>query len=174
MRRLSPPSGQEMREEARSGPRAVEVGRNWTSEESRGLSDGSDTEVQEKGDSQATSRCPTQGLCGKWEKTALSGWMRRCEHPPCEHPERAQLARPSLRGGEGPPGLCVSIFRLVKRAMPVGIQGQPTCSAGGLGVSTQILPRPPAAHAFFSSPPKAGRLQYSLHCMQLTLRRNAN
>lgn len=51
MRRLSPPSGQEMREEARSGPRAVEVGRNWTSEESRGLSDGSDTEVQEKGDS---------------------------------------------------------------------------------------------------------------------------
>lgn len=57
--------------------------------------------------------------------------------------------------------------------MPVGIQGEPICSAQGLGTISTLSP--PAVLEVSPLPTQAAALlQRSLHCMQLTWRRDAN
>lgn len=136
------PSGEEMREAAWSGPRAVEMGKRDTfelefGEESRGLTHGSDLEVQERRDSWATPRRPAPWLCGKWEKILLSRCLPHHQHS--KRSERARPTRPSFRRRGTPQSLWEQLG-LAKLAMPVGSQGEPTCSAQGL------LPLPPAVH----------------------------
>lgn len=158
MRRLSQPSGQEMREAAGSRPRPWKWGGLDTFKldfggDSRGHTDGSDRRAGKERLSGHLQMPLPSGFVGNGKIIPLSRWIRHHQHSLSTLEGTAY--KPLTQGRRGALGLCISNSGLAKLAMPVEIQGEPICSAQG-DLAPGIWPLSPAVRKV---PPLPARRQ---------------